>query len=86
MTTKNGMRRKTNGTTELRLLCASLLAERRQIQNELQKLREENSHLRKSVGALMCVYIPINKRRMLAESATQPPIDELIAEIENARD
>jgi hypothetical protein len=66
----------------LRLLCSTLLAEREQLQEDLRNLREENTQLKRSLGALLCEDIPISKR-MLEQSAKEPSLAELIAEFEN---
>jgi hypothetical protein len=85
MAAKTAARRRADGkNANLRLLCSTLLAEREQMQEQLKKLREENGQLKRSLGALLCDDIPINKRAMLAQTGKGPSLAELIAELEKA--
>lgn len=85
MGTKQATRRKPpDKTANLKLLCSSLLNEREELKSELQKLRDENDQLKKSLGALLCEDIEIDKRALLAEFGKEPSLAELIAEFENA--
>ncbi|MBI3821596.1 MAG: hypothetical protein HY289_02840 [Planctomycetes bacterium] len=63
---------------------SKLSAEREEFAQEVKRLRKEKSELVRSLGALLCGPVAVNKRAMLAEAATQPTLDELIAEIENS--
>ena len=85
MNTKRAPRRKpVEKATNLKFLCAALLEERDELQGEVQKLREENDQLKKSLGALLCENIEIDKRALLAEFGKEPALAELIAEFEHA--
>jgi hypothetical protein len=87
MATKQTTRRKRGGQdANLKLLCSSLLAENEELQGELTKLREENRSLRRSLGAVVCKDFPVHKRLTLADAANEPPLAELIAELEAAGD
>jgi hypothetical protein len=83
MATKTAARRANDKNANLRLLCSTLLAEREQLQEELKRIGEENGQLKRSLGALLCENIPISKK-MLAQSAKEPSLAELIAEFEKA--
>ena len=76
--------RKTRARKETDPKRLKLLAKREQLVKEVKRLRKEKSQLVQSLGALLFGPATINKRAMLAEAATQPSLDELIAEIENS--
>jgi predicted transposase YbfD/YdcC len=85
MATKRATRQKrSDKNADLKLLCSRLLAENGKLEEDVRKLREENRQLMRSLGALLCDDISINKRAMLAESAKEPSLVELIAELENS--
>jgi hypothetical protein len=85
MATKQASRSKRADTTaNLKLLCSRLLAENYQLEKDVQELREQNRQLMRSLGALLCEDIPINKRVMLSQAAKGPSLIELIAELESA--
>jgi regulator of replication initiation timing len=83
MATKQVKRRPSSDrSANLKLLCSALLNERDQLQEENQRLRLENDQLKRSLGAVLCEDIPINKRAMLSAAAKEPPLAQLIAELE----
>jgi transposase-like protein len=87
MATKQASRRKrADKTSNMKLLCSALLEERNQLRNELQQAREENDQLKRSLGALLCEDIEIDKRALLAQFGKEPSLAELIAEFERAGD
>ena len=55
-----------------------------QLENEVSRLRDENRRLRKSLGALICKDDPMNLDLTPADGVFDPPLTELIAEIERA--
>ena len=69
---------------DLRLLCSTLLEERDQQQMTIAELRRENKFLRSNIGSLMCEDIEIDKEKMLLEFGKEPPLSDLIAEVERA--
>ena len=69
---------------DLRLLCTTLLEERDQQQMTIAELRREIGYLKSNLGSLMFGDIEIDKEKMLREFGNEPPLSELIAELERA--
>lgn len=85
MATKStGRRKSVDIDANLKLLCSTLLAEREELRNELTKVRAENDQLKRSLGAVLCKNLPVNKRITPSDAAEEPPIAEVIAELERA--
>lgn len=68
--------------SEWQSVYASLLQERERTQRELAQLRSENTMLRKNLAALLFDDVEIDAEKLLAESVSEPSLEELIAEIE----
>jgi ribosomal protein L34E len=56
----------------------------RRLERELEELRKENRQLKRSLGALLCKDEPRNMDLKPEDGVFEPPLAELIAEIERA--
>lgn len=77
----NGAPAKSNGWHRL---CEELLAEREQLLARIALLTNENKQLKKSICHLMHEDIPFNKEEVLANFGSEPTLEDLIRELEEA--
>ena len=84
-TKRQTKRKKPDDSAKLKRRCSALIDECRRLREEVLKLHEENRQLQRSVGALMCKDLPVNKRLKPSDAADEPPLSELIAELEAGR-
>jgi hypothetical protein len=61
----------------------AILDERDQLKLEIARLRAENRLLKSNLALLMFGEVVIDKEAILRGAATQPPFEEVIAELEN---
>jgi hypothetical protein len=63
---------------------SSILQEQDQQRLGIAQLRAENCLVKRNLATLMFEDVVINKEAMLREAATQPSLEEAIAELENS--
>jgi hypothetical protein len=70
---------------DLKMLCSILLEEQERLHFELARINKENDQLKKSLGSLLREEIAIDKEALLAQFGKEPPLSQLIAELEESQ-